>query len=296
LILDEFQLMSKDTWDAVGAPMLLDNDGDAIFIYTPPSLHSRSASKADDPQYAAKMFKKARELMNGGSTRWAAFHFTSMDNPHLSKEALEDIVTDMSSLSYRMEILAEDIDEAPGALWTRAMIEDHRVMSAPEELHRIVVAVDPSTTSTGDEAGIIVCGKLKDEGYVLADYSLQGSPLTWARKAVKAYHDHKANLIVAEKNQGGEMVETTIHQVDPDVPVKLVHASKGKQARAEPISAKAEKGKIHHVGSFPLLEDELCLWQPGDPSPSRLDACVWGMTELIGKQAFDSMDLDEVLS
>lgn len=294
--MDEFQLMSKDTWDAVGAPMLLDNNGDAIFIYTPPSLHSRSASKADDPQYAAKMFRKAQKLMNGGSTRWAAFHFTSMDNPHLSREALEEITEDMSSLAYRMEVLAEDIDEAPGALWTRKMIEDYRITAAPEELHRIVVAVDPSGSSTGDEAGIVVCGKRKDEGFVLADHSLQGSPLTWAKKAVQAYYDHKADLIVAEKNQGGDMVETTIHQVDPDVPVKLVHASRGKQARAEPISAKAEKGKIHHVGSFPLLEDEMALWIPGDPSPSRLDSLVWGMTELIGKQAFDGMDLDGVLS
>jgi len=276
--------------------MLLDNNGDAIFIYTPPSLHSRSASKADDPQYAAKTFKKAMELMNGGSTRWAAFHFTSMDNPHLSKEALEDITMDMSSVSYRMEILAEDLDEAPGALWTRKTIDDYRLVTAPKQFHRIVVALDPSASSTGNEAGIIVCGKLGEEGYVLADCSLQGSPLTWAKAAVKAYHDWEADLIVAEKNQGGQMVETTIHQVDPDVPVKLVHASRGKHARAEPISAKAEKGKIHHVGDFPLLEDELCLWQPGDDSPNRLDAMVWGMTELIGKQAFEGLDLEGVLS
>lgn len=276
--------------------MLLDNNGDAVFIYTPPSLHSRSASKASDPQHAAKLFRKAKKLMDGGSTRWAAFHFSSMDNPYLSKEALDEITDDMTSLAYRMEILAEDIDEAPGALWTRKMIEDHRVITAPSQLHKIVVAVDPSATSTGDETGIIVCGKVADRGFVLADESLQGSPLKWAKAAVQAYHDHEADLIVAEKNQGGEMVETTIHQVDPDVPVKLVHASRGKRARAEPISAKAEKGKIHHVGNFPALEDELCLWLPGDDSPSRLDAMVWGMTELIGKQAFDSMDLDGVLS
>jgi len=295
LILDEYQLMNEQTWDLVGAPMLLDNNGNAIFVYTPPSLRSRSASKADDPQHAAKLFKKAMKLMNGGSTRWAAFHFTSMDNPYLSKDALEDITTDMSSLAYRMEILAEDIDEAPGALWTRKTIEDNRVTEAPD-LHRIVVAVDPSTTSTGDEAGIIGCGSRKDQGYVLADRSLQGSPLAWAKAAVKLYYDLQANLIVAEKNQGGEMVEITIHQVDPDVHVKLIHASRGKQVRAEPISAKSEKGKVHHVGNYPMLEDELCLWIPGDKSPNRLDAMVHGMTELIGKQAFDSMDLDEVLS
>jgi len=280
LIFDEWQLMNEDAWGTVGAPMLLDNNGDAIFIYTPPSLRSRSASKADNPQHAAQMFKKAMELQNGGSARWAAFHFTSRDNPYLSREALEEITQDMTSLAYRMEILAEDVNEAPGALWTRKMIDDFRVLSAPE-LDRIVVAVDPSTTGTGDEAGIIVCGKRGQEGYILADKSIQGSPLVWAKEVVKAYHNYQADLIVAEKNQGGEMVELTIHQVDKSVPVKLVHASRGKQARAEPVSAKAEKRLIHHVGNFPELEDEQCLWIPGDPSPNRLDAMVWGMTELI---------------
>ncbi len=124
LILDEFQLMSEDTWDAVGAPMLLDNDGDAVFIYTPPSLHSRSATKARDPQHAAKLFKKAAEDTSG---RWATFTFSSHENPHLSKSALEEITSDMSALAFRQEILAEDIDEAPGALWTRKVIEDGRV-------------------------------------------------------------------------------------------------------------------------------------------------------------------------
>ena len=286
LILDEYQMINEQAWNTVGAPMLLDNDGDAVFIYTPPSLRSRSVSKADDPQHAAKMFKKAQALQDGGSTRWAAFHFNSMDNPHLSRDALDEISSDMSALAYRMEILAEDIDEAPGALWTRKTIEDYRVSSIPE-LDRIVVALDPSTTSGGDEAGIIVAGSHGEHGYVLADESLQASPLVWAKAAITAYHKHKADLIVAEKNQGGEMVEITIHQVDPDVPVKLVHASRGKQARAEPISAKAEKGLIHHVGSFPALEDELCLWVPGDESPNRLDAMVWGMTELMFKGFFD---------
>lgn len=292
LIFDEWQLMNEEAWNTVGAPMLLDNNGDAIFIYTPPSLHSRSVSKADDPQHAAKLFRKAKELQNGGSTRWAAFHFTSKDNPYLSDEALEEIAGDMSSLAYRMEILAEDIDEAPGALWTRKIIEDNRRIKAPD-LSRIIVAVDPSTMSTGAEAGIIVCGRYGDEGYILADRSLQGSPLVWAREAVKAYQDSQADCIVAEKNQGGEMVELTIHQVDQSVPVKLVHASRGKQARAEPVSAKAEKGKIHHVGNFPALEDELCLWIPGDDSPNRLDAMVWGMTELILPNVINSLYMDE---
>lgn len=287
LILDEFQLMNEDTWDKVGAPMLLDNDGDAIFLYTPPTLKSRSVSKANDPRHAAKLFRKAKALKRSGSDRWDAFHFTSMDNPHLSQAALREITEDMSQLAYRLEILAEDIDEAPGALWTRQIVDKYRITTAPEQLDRIVVAVDPSTTSTGDEAGIIVAGSRYNQGYLLADESLQGSPLTWANKAVKAYRDHQANLIVAEVNQGGEMVETTIHQVAPDIPVKMVHASRGKQTRAEPISAKGEKGLIHHVGNFPMLEDELCLWTPGDPSPNRLDAYVWAMTELLSKPTIE---------
>jgi len=289
LIFDEWQLVNEDAWGLVGAPMLLDTNGDAVFIYTPPSLRSRSASKADDPQHAAKLFKKAQELQNGGSTRWAAFHFSSMDNPHLSKEALGEISGDMTSLAYRMEILAEDVNEAPGALWTRKTIEDNRVVSGPE-YDKIVVAVDPSTTSGGDEAGIVVCGKHGLDGYVIADESVQGSPLVWAKAAVTAYHKFQADLIVAEKNQGGEMVELTIRQVDKDVPIKLVHASRGKQARAEPISAKAEKGLIHHIGAFPELEDELCLWVPGDDdSPNRLDAVVWGMTELLAEAKFRNL-------
>jgi len=106
---DEFQITAEDAWTVIGAPMLLDNDGDAVFIYTPPSLHSQGVSKAKDPLHAAKMFKKAREDTTG---RWETFHFSSWDNPHISKEALEEISKDMSRVAYRLEILAEDIDEA----------------------------------------------------------------------------------------------------------------------------------------------------------------------------------------
>lgn len=284
LILDEWQLMNEEAWEVVGAPMLLDNDGDAVFIYTPPSLRSRSVSKANDPQHAAKLFKKAKEREKQGD-RWAAFHFTSHDNPHISKAALSEITSDMTNLAYRMEINAEDVDEAPGALWTRATIEDHRVTRSPE-LQRVVVAVDPSATTDGDEAGIIVAGRAAEHGYTIADESIQGSPKTWATKAVKAYHEHKADCIVAESNNGGEMVALTIKTVDKDVPVRLVHASRGKQTRAEPVSALYEPkpdrpGRMHHVGSFPALEDEMCLWMPGDPSPNRMDALVWAFTELM---------------
>jgi phage terminase large subunit-like protein len=280
LTLDEWQLMDEEAWEVVGAPMLLDNDGVAIFIYTPPSLHSRSVSKARDPQHAAKMFAKAKADTSG---RWATFHFTSHDNPHISKNALSEITKDMSSLAIRQEIMAEDINEAPGALWKRADIDKYRIFEMPEEFDRIVVGVDPSATSAGDEAGIIVCGKIKLDYYTIADRSKQGSPLEWAKAAVEAYHEYKADCMVAEKNNGGEMVQTVIEQVDPNVNVKLVWASRGKATRAEPISAICEKGLDHHIGNFPQLEDELCFWMQGDQSPNRLDAKVWAMTELVNQ-------------
>jgi hypothetical protein len=278
LYLDEWQLMNEEAWEVVGAPMLLDNDGDAVFIYTPPSLRSRSVSKADDPQHAAKLFKKAQERAKEGD-RWAAYHFRSQDNPHISEAALGEITSDMTALSYRMEILAEDIEQAPGALWTRELIEETRVIKHPD-FDSVAVAIDPSASSTGDEAGIITMGRANKEGYTVADDSVQGSPKTWATAAVTAYHKHKADCIVAEANNGGEMVSLTIATVDPNIRVKLVHASRGKQTRAEPIAAVYEHGRAHHVGSFPQLEDEMCLWTPGDPSPNRMDALVWAATEL----------------
>ena len=271
LILDEWQLMDENAWELVGAPMLLDNNGDAVFVYTPPSLHSRSVSKARDPQHAAKMFKRAEADESG---RWAAFHFTSHENPYISRDALSDLTHDMTNLAYRMEIEAEDIDEAPGALWTREIIDAHRVMKAPD-LDWIVVGVDPSATSTGDECGIVTVGRKGKELYVLSDNSLQGSPAVWARAVCDAYHYWEADQVVAESNQGGEMVELTIHTADPSIPVRLVHASRGKQPRAEPVSAHYEHGHVHHIGNFPALENELCLWLPGDASPNRLDALVW---------------------
>lgn len=122
LILDEYQLMSEDTWELVGAPMLLDNDGDAVFIYTPPSFHSVSTSKARDKRHAAKFWKAHQ-----GDPRWGLHHWTSHDNPHISQRALEDISQDMTSLAIRQEIMAEDIDEVPGALWKRTWLDAGRV-------------------------------------------------------------------------------------------------------------------------------------------------------------------------
>jgi phage terminase large subunit-like protein len=200
----------------------------------------------------------------------------------------------------RQELNAELLTDMPGALWRRTSItdkgvtywgiDDSRVMKAPDSLTRVVVGVDPTASSAGDEAGIITAGHLGNQYYTLADDSLQGSPEQWAQAAITAYHRHKADCIVAEKNNGGEMVESVIKQAviaakqkDPtigNVPVKLVWASRGKQTRAEPISSIADQGRDHHVGVFANLEDELCMWLPGEASPNRLDAKVWAITDL----------------
>jgi len=283
LVLDEFQLISEDTWEIVGAPMLLDNDGDAMFIYTPPSLHSRSVSKARDPLHAAKMFKKAQEDTTG---RWAAFHFSSHDNPHISRDALVEITQDMTALAYRQEIMAEDIEEAPGALWSRELIQRTRVVERPRDLARVVVGVDP-TGSQGNECGIVVVGLGADgEGYVLDDRSLLGTPGQWADAVIAAAERNTADIIVGEANFGGDMVEATIQQAakarGTSIRYRNVTASRGKAVRAEPVVAQYEHGKLHHVGDFPYLEDEMVMWIPGisRESPNRIDALVWAVTEL----------------
>lgn len=289
IIFDEWQLTDENAWGFVAAPMLADNNGDAIFIYTPPSLRSRFKIKSKDPQHAAKLFKRAqaeydKALAAGKTPRWQVFTGSSFDNPKISRQALTDLSEDMSALAYRQEILAEDVDEVPGALWKRDIIEKHRVKRVPklDEFELIVVGVDPSATSTGDEAGIVVCGRVENQFYILEDASLQGSPETWSSAVVHMFEKYKANYVIAESNQGGEMVRSVITQVDQSVPVQLVHASRGKMTRAEPVAVLYEKGRVHHVGNFPELEDEMCLWLPGDPSPNHMDAMVWGMTYIQG--------------
>lgn len=290
LILDEWQLMNEEAWDRVGAPMLLDRENSiAVFIYTPPSLHSRSRTKARDPRHAAKMFKAAQADETG---RWKAFHFTSHDNPHISKVALADITQDMTRLSYEQEILAEDKEDSPGALWRRGeMIEAFRVTKHPL-LTRVVVGIDPPGGVA--ECGIVVAGLGDDgHGYVLDDRSLTGSPQVWGTAAVTAYNAHNADRIVAEVNFGGDMVESTIRTIEPTVSYKDVRASRGKAIRAEPVAALYEQGKVHHVGFLGDLEDELCYWVPGMgmKSPNRMDALVWVLTELmLGRLAgFDDL-------
>lgn len=161
----------------------------------------------------------------------------------------------------RQELMGEILDDTPGALWTRARLELLRVREPPEMV-RIVVGVDPAASSgdDADETGIVVCGLgVNGHGYVLDDRTVQGTPLEWATAAVDAYREHRADRLVAEVNNGGEMVGYTVATVDPSVAFKAVWASRGKRTRAEPIAALDEKGLIHHVGYLAELEDQLCL-------------------------------------
>jgi len=201
--------------------------------------------------------------------------------PNLAPEFLSQIITKYEGTRLgRQEIAGEILDDNPGALWKRDNIDAGRVLKAPD-LERIVVAIDPTATAAGDEAGIIVAGVAGDQFYVIEDASQHGSPLQWASAAITAYHKFKADRIIAEVNNGGEMVEQTLRTVDRQIPYTAVHASRGKLTRAEPVAAFYEKGQGHHVGAFPLLEDEMCQWEPGADSPNRMDALVWAGTELI---------------
>jgi phage terminase large subunit-like protein len=194
----------------------------------------------------------------------------------------------------RQELEGEILDDNPGALWRRSNIDENRWKTALPDLRRVVVGVDPAVTNNAksDETGIIVAGRDSQNPphfYILDDESQSSTPDTWARASVMAYLRHDADRIIGEVNNGGDLVETVIRHVrindrpeGQNASYKSVHASRGKAIRAEPISALYEQNRVHHVGSFPILEDQLCDWDPTESkdSPDRLDALVWALTEL----------------
>ncbi len=190
----------------------------------------------------------------------------------------------------RQEIFAEMLSDTPGALWQLDWLDRDRVERAPPELKRVVVAVDPAVSNNegSDETGIIVAGIDRDgHGYIIEDISGRYAPFEWAQKAVQAYQRHRADRIIAEINNGGLMVEETLRMVSRGVSYKGVHASRGKVTRAEPVSALYEQRKIHHVGTFSALEDQMCSFTSdfdrsrAGYSPDRLDALVWALSELL---------------
>jgi phage terminase large subunit-like protein len=193
------------------------------------------------------------------------------------------------SLLARQELDGELIEDIEGALWSRALLESCREHGAHADATRVVIGVDPPASSDGDACGIVVCALGADGiGRVLADASARKpTPERWARAVANAARVWNADRVVAEANQGGEMVRSVLRAADIALPLKLVHASRGKAARAEPVAALYEAGRVRHAGQFPELEDQLCgLMAGGDyegpgRSPDRADALVWAMTELM---------------
>ncbi len=208
----------------------------------------------------------------------------TLDNAaNLAPQFIEQILSRYQGTRLgRQELDAELLDDVPGALWTYAMLEDRR--PAPD-LTRVVVAIDPAVTSSeeSDESGIVVCGLGVDgRGYVLADRSCRLSPDGWARRAVAAFDEFAADQIIAETNNGGDLVEQTIRTVRRTIPYRKVTASRGKQTRAQPVAALYEQGRVSHVDVFATLEEQLTTWTPeSGKSPDRLDALVWGLSELM---------------
>jgi len=213
---------------------------------------------------------------------------TTDNQAHLPEAFLNNMQADYGGSSLgRQELDGELLEELDGALWPRALLEQCRITPAPDVV-RSVVAVDPPASASGDACGIIVAAMGQDKkAYILADESVEkASPEKWAKAVARASEKWVADKVIAEANQGGAMVASVLRAADINLPVRLVHASRGKVARAEPVAALYEAGRVYHVGAFPRLEDEMCglliggQYEGSGRSPDRADALVWALTEL----------------
>lgn len=264
---------ARETWDMLQFGLRLGERPQALVTTTP------------------RPIPVLREIMADEAT--VITHGSTFDNAgNLAASFLKQIRNRYEGTRLgRQELNAEMLDDLPGALWTRAMIDEHRKREAPD-MRRVVVAVDPSGTGgaddDGDSIGIVVAGLGVDSrAYVMADRTCKLSPDGWGRRAIVAYHEFNADRIVAERNFGGAMVEHVIRTVDKSASYKEVTASRGKVARAEPVAALYEQGRVSHIGGLPDLEDQMCQIGPdgyiGEGSPDRADALVWALTELMLK-------------
>ena len=211
---------------------------------------------------------------------------------NLSERFINEVIRMYSGTRLGLqELYGVILEDTEGALWTLGQIEENRIREAPN-LVRIGVGVDPKAKEKANsETGIVIAGiDANRDGYVLGDYSIGGLPDQWANQVIKAYNDFDADLIIAEINQGGDMVTSTIqnardkedNKIGVGVPIYTVHASRGKQTRAEPISMFYSQGRVHHVGKIAGLEDQMTTWIPDEsPSPDRVDALVWVLTALM---------------
>lgn len=262
---DEAALIDEETWDILLGRLRLDPG--RAWLTTTPKGHNWVYSR----------------FVESPGEEHATVRATTRDNPHLPDEYIESLEEQYTERFKRQEIGGEFI-EAEGALWSWEHIsrtEDAPHMDAPH-MDRIVVGVDPAGGGP-DEVGIVAVGRAGERAYVLRDASMQGSPNAWASAVARTYRTLQADRVVAEKNFGGDMVESTLRTADEDLPVKVISASRGKQQRAEPVAALYEQGKVEHVGTFDELETQMTTWDPAEStgSPDRVDALVWALTELM---------------
>ena len=258
----------EDTWNQLQFGLRLGEHPQTVITTTPRPT-----------KLVKSLLKRDTTLVTRGST------FDNAEN--LSKTALLELQAKYGGTRLgQQELYGAILDDNPGALWRRAMIDSARIQLADKPTFtRVVVGVDPAVTSgeDSDNTGIVVAGMTADgHYYVLDDVTLKASPQEWASAAVNAYEKYKADRIVAETNNGGDLVIHLLQQVKPTVATKKVTATRGKQLRAEPVAALYEQGRVHHVGYFTELEDEMCEYEPGitKNSPDRMDALVWALTEL----------------
>lgn len=289
IVLDEAAYLAKEALDEVIYPMLWDNDGDLELCSTP-----KAGTWFND---------LCTEVIQGKHEEYEHFHFTSFDNPHISKIAIERGRKKMTPRAWEEEGLALLLTEVKGALWKRKWIRYANLTR--DDCTRIIVAIDPAVSSNkkSNETGIIIVGQLQGKANqfaVLEDRSGVYTPKEWADEAIAAYDEWQADLVVGEKNNGGDLVKSNLKQQAPNLSVKLVWASKGKYARAEPIAGlyeddkeTSEPGKVVHGGRFDELETQMVTWTiDADFSPDRLDALVWGLSELSGGHTWKTQEFD----
>lgn len=259
-----------------------------------------------------EMVKKALEAQQNhdADPEYVVTRAVTKDNKFLDDRIKKMLYEDYEGTRLgRQELAGELLDDVEGALWSDSMIEQHRVevKDFPMHLDYTVVAVDPQAKEGSAETGIVVVGFLRNysgrdsrsHAFVLADLTVDGSPNTWGKQAVRAYHDYNADIIVGERNNGGDMVRNVIQHIDDTVPYRDVVATKGKGRRAEPVANLYEQGRVHHVGVFPKLEDQMTTFNPleelpDSESPDRMDAMVWGVTEtMIAHSQITRRDLQD---
>jgi phage terminase large subunit len=271
-VLDEAEeLVDEDVFDKIDLSIRAKNKYNRVIMLMNPSNKQHW------------IYKKWIEVKRPNTSYIHTTYLNNITNLNPSFIQQAENVKEQNEARYKHLFLGEWIDEAEGILWTKNQIHQAQIKTSPEHL-KIVVAIDPATTATkdSDETGIIVVGKLDGKFYLLDDLSGRYSPEQWAKVAHTALRTYGAMYYVAEKNQGGDMVKSVLNNQDPNNLVKLVTATKGKFTRAEPVYQLYEQNKVFHVGSFPILENQMVTFNPdaGGKSPDRVDALVWGITEL----------------